>query len=403
MEKVTTQIGVSETFRRTEQQDQFNALLSLFRVAQRANVTIYTIDPGGLDGGNLSSGPKEFLRTVANTTGGRAVIGNNVPASEVPKILAENASYYLIAFRSSNPRNEGKFRRVEVKVNRPNVDVRTRRGYVEGRTAGPTTMAGTNPALGRLIPASQLGLGLWAAPAVSDPAGAHAVALMVEVELPLQGAPPVERLSVSYSIVDMSGKERATGKQDLTVSPPRGGPGDGGYIAEMKAVANLPPGRYDIRVAAHAVERNRRGGLIGDVVVPDFAKDALSTSGVFVGEISKGPAVTGDPLARLLSVAPTTDRSFAAASQVVAAMRVYQAKQPAAVVTVKAVILDAKDKAVFENSTKLEPGPFTADGFADYRLPLPLDKLGPGAFVLRLEASRSGATTVKRDVRFGVR
>jgi hypothetical protein len=254
-----------------------------------------------------------------------------------------------------------------------------------------------------LIPASQLGLGLWAAPAVSDPAGAHAVALMVEVELPLQGAPPVERLSVSYSIVDMSGKERATGKQDLTVSPPRGGPGDGGYIAEMKAVANLPPGRYDIRVAAHAVERNRRGGLIGDVVVPDFAKDALSTSGVFVGEISKGPAVTGDPLARLLSVAPTTDRSFAAASQVVAAMRVYQAKQPAAVVTVKAVILDAKDKAVFENSTKLEPGPFTADGFADYRLPLPLDKLGPGAFVLRLEASRSGATTVKRDVRFGVR
>ena len=171
---------------------------------------------------------------------------------------------------------------------------------------------------------------------------------------------------------------------------------------DIKAVVDLAPGRYDVRVSAQSVERRIRGGLLGAVDVPDFAKDALSTSGVFVGEIASGVATPGD-LGRLLAVTPTTERAFDTAMPMVAAMRVYQAKQPLAPVSVKAVILDSRDKAVFEAAERFEPAPFTSAGFAEYRLPLPLSKLGPGHFLLRLEATRSGAQAVRREVRFSVK
>jgi hypothetical protein len=65
-------------------------------------------------------------------------------------------------------------------------------------------------------------------------------------------------------------------------------------------------------------------------------------------------------------------------------------------------VLDSKDKPVFESLEKLDPAAF-AGGFAEYRLPMPLSKIGAGPFLLRLEASRSGAQTVKREVRFAVK
>ena len=105
---------------------------------------------------------------------------------------------------------------------------------------------------------------------------------MMNVELARDGAPRTEHVAVAYSIVDMSGKELANGRQDLTVSPAAGNAPT--YIATATAVAKLPPGKYDVRLSAQAVERNRRGGLLGDVVVPDYSKDGLSVSGVFVGE-----------------------------------------------------------------------------------------------------------------------
>jgi len=400
MDKMTTRSDATVNFYREGQQAQYNNLLTLVQAANRANVSIYTIDPIGLDNTSPNSPHKEFLRLVANTTGARAVIGNNSPASQVPLILGENASYYFLAFKPSNPSEIGKFRRIEVKVNRPGLEVRSRRGYVEGRTAGPSVQSGMNPALGRLIPATQLSLDLWAQPATMEPTGEHNVAMMIDVMLPREGARPNEHLAVAWSIVDMGGKDRGTGRQDLTVSPP-GGAGEA-YVATVQALANLPPGHYDIRVSAQLVERNRRGGLLGDVVVPDYAKDALSTSGVFVGAIAPA-AGPGNQLARFLSVKPTTDRAFAPAEPIVAAMRVYQAKQPLQPVTVKATILDAKDKVVFDNSQRLEAAPFTAEGSADYRMSLPLAQLGTGQFLLRLEASRPGATTVKREVPFSVK
>lgn len=398
MEKVTATGAAPDHFDQVSQRIQYDNMMMLFRDAQRANVSIYTVDPAGLDNRDPSAPNKEFLRIVSANTGARAVIGNNVPSSQVPIIMAENASYYLIAFRSTNQRADGTFRKIDVKVNRPGIEVRTRRGYVEGRTAGPQAVAGMNPALSRLIPSTALPLGLWAVPAGSDASGTHPVAMIMDVTLPRDGAPPTEHVAVTYSIADMAGKQVASGRRDLTVRPPAGT--DPTYTAEVSAVASLPPGRYDIRLSALSAERNRRGGMLGDVIVPDFAKDPLSLSGLFVS--AETGNVRADEVSSAVGMVPTTDRSFETTDTITAALRVYQAKQPLAPVTLKVTILDAHDKPAFEATEKLPPESF-GTGAATYRLPLPLAKLGQGSFVLRIEASRSGAPPVKRETMFDVR
>ena len=50
MEKVTANGSAPSPFNRVEQQGMNDNLLGLFRVAQRANVSIYTVDPSGLTG-----------------------------------------------------------------------------------------------------------------------------------------------------------------------------------------------------------------------------------------------------------------------------------------------------------------------------------------------------------------
>jgi VWFA-related protein len=405
LDKVTSTLNADpDPSMRDDQLNQFNYMMSFFSIAQRANINIYGIDPNGLDGGSQLSTNKEFLRLISNATGGRAITGNNAPASEITKILGENSSYYMLAFRSSNRNKDGTFRRLQVKVNRPQVDVRSRRGYVEGQ-AGPLGVANTNPALNRLIPSTQLALALWAAPAGRDKSGAHPVALIMDVELPRQPAPPVEHVSIQYAIVDMTGKVRASGKQDLSVSPPPGAGESASYIATASATADLPPGKYDIRLAALSVERNRRGGLIGDVVVPDYDKEGLSATGVFLGGATTRLArvAFGDPLGGFVSVAPVSDRVFTADAAMVAAFRMFQAKQPPAPVTIKVTIIDARDKVAFETTEKVDAAPFAADGHADFRFGLPLAKIGAGQFLLRFEAARPGAPPVKREVLFTVR
>ncbi len=110
----------------------------LFRQAQRTNVNIYTFDVYGLaapepDMPDPRRREREFLQVVANESGGRAIINNNSPHTEVGRVLAENSSYYLLGFRSTNTRADGSYRRLEVRTSRRNVDVRARRGYFADR------------------------------------------------------------------------------------------------------------------------------------------------------------------------------------------------------------------------------------------------------------------------------
>jgi hypothetical protein len=71
----------------------------------------------------------DALRTLADNTDGRPVVDTNDLDHGMRRIVDDLSSYYLLGYYSSNPRLDGTFRRITVRVKRPGVTVRARRGY----------------------------------------------------------------------------------------------------------------------------------------------------------------------------------------------------------------------------------------------------------------------------------
>jgi Ca-activated chloride channel family protein len=112
---------------------EFDQVLDL---AKRSETVIYAI---GLRQGEIAR--REFkeaefvLKQLANETGGRAYFPTD--ARELPKIYQaiwdELSSQYALAYSSSNPKRDGAWRRIQVRLLRPNLTARTKQGYY-----GPT-------------------------------------------------------------------------------------------------------------------------------------------------------------------------------------------------------------------------------------------------------------------------
>jgi VWFA-related protein len=111
-------------------------LAELTRQANRANATLYTIDPRGLVGGpdldqnidmvewqNHVTATQSSLRTLAELTGGIAVVNQNDFEKALKRIDAETSDYYMLGYYSNNPDPMKKRRRIEVKVKRPSMNV----------------------------------------------------------------------------------------------------------------------------------------------------------------------------------------------------------------------------------------------------------------------------------------
>ena len=95
--------------------------------AERANVTFYPVDVGGLRGDLRAT---ETLRTLAGATDGYAAVNSNDIAAGFRRVADRLTSYYLLGYYSTNTANDGKFRKIEVKVARPGVSIAARRGYL---------------------------------------------------------------------------------------------------------------------------------------------------------------------------------------------------------------------------------------------------------------------------------
>ena len=123
--------------------DLARELWDLTRTANRANVTIYTMDPRGLVGplsdlddnvdpqqwAEFIRKSQDSLRVIAEETGGIAVVNQNDFGKAIRRIDAEMSDYYVLGFYSKNPDPLRKNRRLEVKVKRPGVHPVFRREY----------------------------------------------------------------------------------------------------------------------------------------------------------------------------------------------------------------------------------------------------------------------------------
>jgi VWFA-related protein len=69
------------------------------------------------------------VETMAEETGGLILRGTNDLGPGLARISAESRSYYLLGYHPTSPAREGQFRKIEVKVSRPGLTVRARKGY----------------------------------------------------------------------------------------------------------------------------------------------------------------------------------------------------------------------------------------------------------------------------------
>jgi VWFA-related protein len=125
------------------QADLVQELSELTRQAKRANVIMYTIDPRGLTAGPdmdetdvLTSEYQDYvrstqdtLRVIAEQTGGFAVVNQNDFDKALKRIDAEASDYYVLGYYSNNPDPLKRKRTIEIRVNRPGVDLTYTKEY----------------------------------------------------------------------------------------------------------------------------------------------------------------------------------------------------------------------------------------------------------------------------------
>jgi hypothetical protein len=122
--------------------DLVSDLSWLTRNANRANVTMYTIDPRGLVGmpdldekidmvewQNYVRTSQDSLRTIAELTGGYAAVNQNDFDKALKRIDAETSDYYVLGYYSNNPDPRKRNRAIDIKLTRSNLNVMHRKSY----------------------------------------------------------------------------------------------------------------------------------------------------------------------------------------------------------------------------------------------------------------------------------
>ncbi|HZP48014.1 MAG TPA: VWA domain-containing protein [Vicinamibacterales bacterium] len=104
-------------------------------LAKRSETAIYSIGLRAGEGpGTTTRGFKEaefVLRQFSQETGGRSFFPNQLSDLNgvYGQISEELSSQYIVGYTSRNPKRDGAWRRIVVRVNRPNMAARTKLGY----------------------------------------------------------------------------------------------------------------------------------------------------------------------------------------------------------------------------------------------------------------------------------
>ena len=112
----------------------------LYQAANANNVSFHTIDVGGLRTGATTAESRDPRRTritgntvvlqeLAENTDGLWAANQNDIGVGLRRIVDRTSSYYLLGYASTNTATDGRFRKIEVRVDERGIDVTARRGY----------------------------------------------------------------------------------------------------------------------------------------------------------------------------------------------------------------------------------------------------------------------------------
>jgi VWFA-related protein len=396
---------ITEPCNMLRREAQFNAL----RKAALANVTINPIDPQGIVVEGVVDGPsskRSYLVTMAESTGGRAVINDNDMDLEVPNVLAESSSYYLLGVESTGVVKDGLFHEIDVTVGKPGLEVRTRTGYYDPTTkerkaaAAAAASCDLDGSIEGVLPKSDFPMDVAVAPFSGN--RQSTLAIVLGATHPVSGLDRDTRRSEAVELVASlfnpeTGKFR--GSQNVTLSLNWNRTDAPARYYEVLVRLPVKNERYELRLGLKRGDA-RTASVYTFAEVPDFRGEALSLSGLVLSVTPPAPAAPRNGFADLMPIVPTARRRFRATDHVAGFVRVYQKKWTSpAVVTLR--ITDERNAIMATRTTWLDEPPNRATSGADYRFDLPTAGLARGEYLLSIDVE-AGQRAARRAARFTI-
>lgn len=102
------------------------------KAALSANATVYTVDMSSADeGGHERMQSQKVLKNFAEKSGGKFVAtpGGAAMREAFKNIVEELGVQYTLGYQPTNTAKDGKWRAIELKIAKPDIQIRTRKGY----------------------------------------------------------------------------------------------------------------------------------------------------------------------------------------------------------------------------------------------------------------------------------
>jgi VWFA-related protein len=291
-----------------ENQSQLRATVNS---AVRANVSFYPVDARGLTAAspvgdastssgrgtgaftgskqsgqrNSLTGSQDTLYTLASDTGGKALVDSNDLAMGIRQAQEDISSYYILGYYSSNAAEDGKYRKIQVKLVgkdlQSSAKVDYRNGYYAGKVFAKFTAGDKERQLEEALtlgdPVSELPLALEV-----DYFRVAQNRYLVPISLKIPGsvlalAKKGGKASTDFDFIGQV-REQPSGKLVGGVRdniPVKLSDSDASQLEhrhlQYDAGLTLPPGKYNLRFLARENQTGKMGTFETNFVVPDLS------------------------------------------------------------------------------------------------------------------------------------
>jgi VWFA-related protein len=311
------------------------SLHAAINASVRANMSIYSVDARGLEAisplGDASTGSlrgtsgyngaalqnnldsnfntQEVMATLSSDTGGKAFFDSNDFSPAFQRIQQDTSAYYVIGFRSTDTVRDGRYRRLTIKINRPNVKIEYRPGYyapADYRHANKDERERQlQEQLSTDLPATDVEVYLQAYYFRSDNgSGTPHFDVPVSLIVPGSQIPFVKGGDRSKATLDIIGELKNTAGQDMaeirqTVKLAI----DDSQQVSRKNIQyttsfSLPLGKYHLKFVVRENQTGRMGSFETDINLPDLKKFPLKLSSVVLSSqrVAAGKKDESNPL-----------------------------------------------------------------------------------------------------------
>ena len=298
--------------------DNQSSLRAATAAAVKANAAIYSLDvrglqafpPGGeaqnaslhgqsaytgastLNDLNGNAASQDTLATLSADTGGKAFFDSNDFSGIFSQVQKDSSVYYVLGFSSNNAARDGKYRRLKVTVNRPDLKLDFRAGYYAGRDFEHLNHADREQQLEDEMAAqlSRVDVPVYAGAAYFRKDDSHYY-LSVSLIVPGSQIPFVTEKDKDNATVDILGEALEGGKfpvgrlrdtVKIAVDSTRG-------VRHKNVQYNtgfvLAPGNYHLKFVLRENQTGRMGSFETDVHIPDLRKLPLKMSSVVLSSL----------------------------------------------------------------------------------------------------------------------